>query len=162
MFDKPAGAAQIRTVPKEVRCYERIKSIEFIERNPLYENPRSAAYMPTESGAIVRLCYNDASMFDETLTKEQAQTYIKRLDERSLFDLDYSYRPIEKFILDSDIWRIKVEFSPNEDGSKVHDYISEGDAGYPDCYEELAFELLLQDEFWSCLDEQQDKQQGEQ
>ncbi len=151
MFDKPAGAAQIRNVPKEVRCYERITSIEFIEKGPLYELPRSIAYKQTEDGAMVRTCYNDGSTFDDKLTKAQAQTYIERLDERSLFDLDYSYRPIEKFSLDSHIWRIKVEFSPNEDGSKVPDYISEGDEGFPDCYEKLTYELMLLDEYWNCL-----------
>ena len=145
MFDKPAGAAQRFYVPQNLRCYERIESIEFIEKSHLYEQPSSAAYKPTENGSVVRLNYHDGRVFDENLNKEETLEYLSKLNENSLFDLDYSYRPIERFSLVDTIWRIKVCFTPNEDESVPEPYISEGDGCYPDCYKDLTDTLLRYD-----------------
>ncbi len=143
MMDKPAGAAQARVVAPELRSYERVAALRFIEQGYPHPDPRSAAYRPVAGGGQLRLRFNEPACHDEELDEAGARAYIAALDAHGAFDLDRVYRPVQgSFSLDPQEWRLEIEFSPDADGVVPEPYVAEGENAWPDAYEELALVLL--------------------
>jgi hypothetical protein len=142
MRGKPAGAAQSRIVASELRCYERVAGVRFIEQGYPHADPRSAAYRPADGGGQLRLRFNEPECHDEELDEAAARAYIEALDAHGAFDLDRVYRPVQgSFSLSPQEWRLEVEFTANADGTVPEPYVAEGENAWPDGYEELVLSL---------------------
>ncbi len=142
MMDKPAGAARSRVVAGELRCYERVAEIRFIEQGYPHPDPRSAAYRPVSGGGQLRLRFNEPECHDEELDEASARAYIAALDAHGAFDLDRVYRPVQgSFSLSPQEWRLEIEFSADAAGEVPEPYVAEGENAWPDGYEELVLAL---------------------
>lgn len=76
----PFGAAQSYDVPHELRTYEHVQGIEFIEVDPDLPFPRSAAYRKTADGAQMLIRRRAPEIAQVDLTADEARSLIVALD----------------------------------------------------------------------------------
>lgn len=142
MSGLPFGAAQSFSVPVELRCYDHVTSIEFIELDPNLVYPRSAAYRKTAGGAQMRTRNAAPELLDFELSREEAEALIESLDGAGLFDWQRVYKPAQgTFVVTATDWRVSVEFDvPVSRRSNVFE--SEGEDEFPDSFDQVVAILL--------------------
>lgn len=139
----PFGAAQQHDVPAELRCYDRIAGIEFIEADPSLPYPRSVAYRPAEGGAQMRVRANEPDIIDLEIPADQAKSYVESLADAGLFDLQRVYRPAQgTFTVAGLQWRLEVEFTREGSPKKPRPFRAEGEGVLPDGHEALVKALM--------------------
>ena len=122
----PFGAAQSHDVPHELRTYEHVRGIEFIEIDPDLPAPRSAAYRPVAGGAQMLIRRATPDIDEVSLDEDEARGLIAALDAAGLFDWQRVYKPSQgNFVVTATEWRIEVEFR------------SEGEDEFPDSFEHV-------------------------
>ena len=138
----PFGAAQSYDVPRELRTYEHVRSIEFIEVDPDLPYPRSAAYRPVDFGAQMLIRRAVPDIEEVELDVEQARALIAALDEAGLFDWQRVYKPSQgNFVVTATEWRIEVDFDAKI-AKRSSTFRSEGEDEFPDSYDAVV-KLLL-------------------
>lgn len=142
MSGLPFGAAQSFTVPMELRSYEHVLGIEFIELDPNLAYPRSAAYRKTEGGAQMRARNAAPELLDFDLSRDEAVALIESLDRAGLFDWQRVYKPSQgTFVVTATDWRMSVEFDVPV-ARRDHVFESEGEDEFPDSFEQVVGILL--------------------
>lgn len=138
----PAGAAQSFSVPAELRSYDHVTSIEFIQIDPNLPCPLSAAYRPTSGGAEMLIRRETPDLHKLALTEEEARSLIKGLDEAGLFEWNRVYCPAQgNFRVTATEWRLAVEFDRKP--AKHEDaFQSEGENEFPDGYDAVVSLLV--------------------
>lgn len=140
----PFGAARQHPVPQEVRDYEHIESIEFIEIDPDVPSPRSVAYRPTAGGAQMRVRDFAPELEDRELSEPEARAYIEHLVATGVFSWARTYRPAQgTFVNVGTEWRLEVEFArPAGAKKKVRPFKAEGENVFPDNFDEVVSALM--------------------
>lgn len=138
----PAGAAQSFSVPAQLRSYDHITSIEFIQIDPNVPCPLSAAYRPTSDGAEMLIRRETPDLHKLALIEEQARSLIEDLDEAGLFEWNRVYCPAQgSFSVAATEWRLAVEFDRKP--AKHEDaFQSEGENEFPDSYDAVVSLLV--------------------
>ena len=138
----PFGAAQSHDVPHELRSYDHVQDIEFIEVDPDLPYPRSAAYRKTADGAqmLVRRGAPDIARVD--LTVDEARELIDALEKAGLFARQRVYKPSQgPFVNVVTEWRVEVGFD-RPVARRTSTFRAEGADEFPDSFE-LVVDLLL-------------------
>lgn len=143
MSGLPFGAAQSVTVPSELRTYEHVVGIEFIELDPNLVYPRSAAYRKTETGAQMRTRDAAPEIVDFDLTIDEARALIEDLADAGFFDWQRVYKPVQgTFVVTATDWRVSVTF--DEPLSRhARAFESEGEDEFPDTYDQVMRLLVV-------------------
>lgn len=142
MSGLPFGSAQSFTVPEELRSYEHVLGMEFIEIDPNLVFPRSAAYRKTEGGAQMRTRNAAPDLVDSDLSRDEAQLLIDSLNAAGLFDWQRVYKPVQgSFVVAATEWRVGITF--DECVSKRSSvFESEGEDEFPDTFDEVVNLLI--------------------
>lgn len=138
----PFGAAQSYDVPRELRTYEHVRGIEFIEVDPDLPYPRSAAYRQVPSGAQMLIRRTTPDIEEVDLDEDEARKLIAALDEAGLFAWQRVYKPSQgNFVVTATEWRIEVDFD-TKIAKRTTTFRSEGEDEFPDSFERVV-ELLV-------------------
>ena len=137
MSGLPFGAAQSYDVPRDLRAYEHVRGIEFIEVDPDLPYPRSAAYRQVSSGAQMLIRRAAPDIEEVELDKDEARGLIAALDEAGLFDWRRVYKPSQgNFVVTATEWRIEVDFD-TKIAKRTTTFRSEGEDEFPDSFEHV-------------------------
>lgn len=137
MSGLPFGAAQSYDVPRDLRTYEHVRGIEFIEVDPDLPYPRSAAYRQVSSGAQMLIRRAAPDIEEVELDKDEARGLIAALDEAGLFDWRRVYKPSQgNFVVTATEWRIEVNFD-TKIAKRTTTFRSEGEDEFPDSFEHV-------------------------
>ena len=101
----PFGAAQSYDVPHELRTYEHVQGIEFIEVDPYLPFPRSAAYRKTVDGAQMLIRRGAPEIAQVDLAADEARSLIAALDAAGLF-----YNKTETWIDSEKLYEVLYSF----------------------------------------------------
>lgn len=133
----PFGAAQSHDVPHELRTYEHVRGIEFIEVDPDLPAPRSAAYRPVAGGAQMLIRRATPDIDEVSLDENEARGLIAALDVAGLFDWQRVYKPSQgNFVVTATEWRIEVDFDTRI-AKRSSTFRSEGEDEFPDSFEHV-------------------------
>lgn len=139
----PFGAAQQHGVPEDVRGYDGIVGIEFVEFDADLPCPRSVAYRRVDGGAGMRVRANAPEIAQFALSEQQARAYLDTLAASGLFSWQRVYRPAQgTFVNASTQWRLEVTFARRKGQARVRPFRVEGENVFPDDYEAV-LELLM-------------------
>lgn len=142
----PFGAAQSYDVPKDLRCYEHVLGIEFIEIDPDLPYPRSAAYRQVPAGAQMLIRRAVPEIDELSLDEVEARNLIAALDEAGLFDWQRVYKPSQgNFVITATEWRLEVTFDVPI-AKRVSSFKSEGEDEFPDSFDDVVSLLLSQEQ----------------
>lgn len=130
----PFGAAQSHDVPHELRTYEHVRGIEFIEIDPDLPAPRSAAYRPVAGGAQMLIRRATPDIDEVSLDEDEARGLIAALDAAGLFDWQRVYKSSQgNFVVTATEWRIEVDFDTRI-AKRSSTFRSEGEDEFPDSF----------------------------
>lgn len=142
MTGLPLGAAQSHIVPDEMRSYEHITGIQFIEIDPSLPYPRSAAYRKVPQGAEMLIRKYAPELAEVDLSVEEARDLIGRLREAGLFDWQRVFKPVQGTFVDvATEWRIEVDFD-EKISKRSSRFQSEGEDEFPDSFDAVVSALL--------------------
>lgn len=142
MSGLPLGAAQSHSVPEEMRSYDHVSGIEFIEIDPSLPYPRSAAYRRVPAGAQMLIRNAAPELIKVDLSVEEATALIDELREAGLFDWQRVFKAVQGSFVDVACeWRIEVDFD-EEFARRSSKFRSEGEDEFPDAFDEVV-DLLL-------------------
>lgn len=138
----PLGAAQSHYVPEEMRSYDHIVGIQFIEIDPNLPYPRSAAYRKVPTGAQMLIRKSAPELFEIDLSIDEARAFIQRLRDTGLFEWQRVFKPVQGSFVDvATEWRIEVDFD-QKIAKRSSMFRSEGEDGFPDDFDAVV-EVLL-------------------
>lgn len=134
----PFGAARQQDVAPELRTYEQIVSIEFIEVDPDKVYPRSFAYRPVESGGQTRTRVYNPDLIDTDLSEDEARALIDGLAQAGVFEWHRVYRPAQgTFVVAAKEWRLEIVFRSQGFGKTPRPFKVDGENVYPDNYKQV-------------------------
>lgn len=140
----PFGAAQSYDVPHELRTYEHVQGIEFIEVDPDLPFPRSAAYRKTADGAQMLIRRGAPEIAQVDLAADEARSLIAALDAAGLFTWQRVYKPAQgPFVNVVTEWRVEVDFDESI-AKRSSTFRSEGADEFPDSFDSVVSLLLSQ------------------
>lgn len=140
----PFGAARSYDVPHELRTYEHVQDIEFIEVDPDLPYPRSAAYRKTDDGAQMLIRRGAPEIAQVALTVDEAHALIAALDATGLFTWQRVYKPAQgPFVNVVTEWRVEVDFD-EPIAKRSSTFRSEGADEFPDSFDSIVGLLLSQ------------------
>ena len=134
----PFGAARQQDIAPELRTYEQIVSIEFIEIDPDMAYPRSFAYRPSEQGGQTRTRVFSPDLIDADLSEAEARALIDGLDQAGVFDWNRVYRPAQgTFVVAAREWRLEIVFKSQGFGKTPRPFKVDGENVFPDNYKQV-------------------------
>lgn len=140
----PFGAAQSYDVPHELRTYEHVQGIEFIEVDPDLPFPRSAAYRKTVDGAQMLIRRGAPEIAQVDFAADEARSLIAALDAAGLFTWQRVYKPAQgPFVNVVTEWRVEVDFDESI-AKRSSTFRSEGADEFPDSFDSVVSLLLSQ------------------
>lgn len=140
----PFGAAQQCSVPDELKTYEHVRGIEFIELDPNLPYPRSAAYRKVEDGGQMLIRKAVPELIEVDLTREEAAALIDALRAEGVFDWQRTFKPSQGTFVDvATEWRIEVDFDQRI-SRRSSKFRSEGEDEFPDSFDAVVKTLLGQ------------------
>lgn len=140
----PFGAAQSYDVPHDLRTYEHVQGIEFIEVDPDLPFPHSAAYRKTADGAQMLIRCGAPEIAQVDLTADEARSLIAALDAAGLFTWQRVYKPAQgPFVNVVTEWRVEVDFDELI-AKRSSTFRSEGADEFPDSFDSIVSLLLSQ------------------
>lgn len=138
----PFGAAQQHGIPDELKTYEHVKGIEFIEIDPNLPYPRSAAYRKVPEGAQMLVRKAAPELIEADLSREEAIELIDALRDAGLFDWQRIFKPSQGTFVDvATEWRIEVDFDQRI-ARRSSTFRSEGEDEFPDSFDAVVALLL--------------------
>lgn len=138
----PFGAAQQHSVPDELRTYEHIESIQFIEVDPNLPYPRSAAYRKVPGGAQMLIRKAAPELFEVDLSREEAEALVVALRDAGIFDWQRIFKPSQGTFVDvATEWRVEVGFDQRLT-KRSNAFRSEGEDEFPDSFDVVVEALL--------------------
>lgn len=142
MAGLPMGAAQSYSVPEELRSYDHIVGIEFIEIDPNLPYPRSAAYRKMPDGAQMLIRKSAPELYEVDLSLEEATALIDQLRSDGLFDWQRTFKAVQGSFVDvATEWRIEVDFD-RKISWRSSKFRSEGEDEFPDSFDAVVDALL--------------------
>ena len=131
-------------MPHELRTYEHVQGIEFIEVDPDLPFPRSAAYRKTVDGAQMLIRRGAPEIAQVDLAADEARSLIAALDAAGLFTWQRVYKPAQgPFVNVVTEWRVEVDFD-EPIAKRSSTFCSEGADEFPDSFDSVVSLLLSQ------------------